>query len=107
MKNMGTTEMAKINVGGSPYTQVDQAGSVSLEQTKRSILAVLMKNLENPHPEVVRTTDLADSLGYDIDRTRAVLNILEKSGLSQTDIEGECSIITCEGLRWARGYCHQ
>lgn len=74
--------------------------AVSLENYKQRILAVLSENLNNPQPEVVDSVRIAEALQMELAETRQVIKILNDAGAVESDLDGQYSLITREGLRW-------
>lgn len=81
-----------------------KTSSTTRESIKMCILSILEANLIHNPPQPVATqhfTQLTGCPGKTIDE---VLRLLDDSGLVQTDIDVQCSIITFKGLQWIRSF---
>jgi serine/threonine protein kinase len=58
----------------------------------------LVENLSNPQPQVVHSRLIADKLKMSLKDTCQLLKIMHEMGVVVSDIEGENSLITREGL---------
>ena len=76
--------------------------AMSREYSKQRILAVLNENLKHSQPEVVDSVRIAEALQMELDETRQVIKILNETGAVVSDLDGQYSLITREGLLWLR-----
>lgn len=74
--------------------------AMSLEYHKHRILAVLSENLKRPQPEVVDSVSIAEALQMELAETRQVIKILNEAGAVESDLDGDYSLITRQGLLW-------
>lgn len=73
---------------------------MSLEYRKRLVLSVLSENLKQPQPEVVDSGRIAKALHMELAETRQIIKILGEAGAVESDLDGQYSLITREGLLW-------
>ncbi len=73
---------------------------MSLEYRKRQVLSVLSDNLKHPQPEVVDSGRIAETLHMGLAETRQIVKILREAGAVESDLDGQYSLITREGLLW-------
>ena len=71
---------------------------MSMHEHQLQVLAILSKNLQNPHPQNVPTISIAGELEIQLPRLRLVLNIMNAMGLIQTDSDLQYNLITPKGL---------
>lgn len=71
---------------------------MSILTKKQQVLEILGENLSNPQPQVVNSRLIADKLKMPMKDTCQLLKIMHKLGVVISDIEGQNSLITKEGL---------
>ena len=74
--------------------------AMSLEYRKQRVLSVLSENLKHPQPEVVDSVRIAEALQMELAETRQIIKILSEAGAVESDLDGQYSLITREGLLW-------
>jgi DNA-binding IclR family transcriptional regulator len=74
--------------------------TMSLDFRKQRVLSVLSENLKQPQPEVVDSVRIAEALQMGLAETRQIVKILSEAGAVESDLDGEHSLITREGLLW-------
>jgi len=74
--------------------------TISLEYRKQRVLSVLSENLKQPQPEVVDSVRIAEALHMELAETRQIIKILSEAGAVESDLDGQYSLITREGLLW-------
>ena len=72
---------------------------MSILTKKQQILEVLVENLNNPQPQVVNSELIADKLNLSMKETCQLLKIMHEMGVVESDLEGQHSLITKEGLK--------
>jgi hypothetical protein len=77
---------------------MEVAMAMSLDQER--ILGILSENLNNPHPEVVASLNIARALKMEPARVRQVIKVLDHVGSVVTDLDGSHVLITSQGLQW-------
>jgi predicted transcriptional regulator len=71
---------------------------MSILTKKQQVLEVLVENLSNPQPQVVHSELIADKLKMSMKDTCQLLKIMHEMGIVVSDLEGQHSLITREGL---------
>lgn len=71
---------------------------MSILAKKQQVLEVLVENLSNPQPQVVNSELIADKLKMSMKDTCRLLKVMHEMGVVVSDIEGQHSLITKEGL---------
>ena len=74
--------------------------AMSLEYRKQRVLSVLSENLNHPQPDVVDSVRIAETLLMELAETRQIIKILSEAGAVESDLDGQYSLITREGLLW-------
>ena len=72
--------------------------TMSILTKKQQVLEILVENLSNPQPQVVNSGLIADKLKMSMTDTCQLLKIMHEMGVVVSDIEGQNSLITKEGL---------
>lgn len=72
---------------------------MSLRTKSLQILSILSDNLKNPEPQLVRSTYLADKMQVSVKEIQQILKVMDSLGVIQSDVEGQYSLITPEGMR--------
>lgn len=72
---------------------------MSMLAKKKQILQILVANLNNSEPQVVHSEMIADKLEMSVKETCQMLKIMHKLGMVISDLEGQKSLITIEGLK--------
>ncbi len=71
---------------------------MSVLEKKQQVLEILFKNLSNPQPQVVSSGLIADKLEMSVKETCQLIKILHEMGMVVSDLEGQKSLITKEGV---------
>lgn len=71
---------------------------MSILAKKQQVLEILVANLDNPQPQVVHSEFIADTLKLSTKDTCQLLKVMHEMGLVVSDLEGQYSLITKEGL---------
>ncbi len=71
---------------------------MSIHTKKQQVLEILYENLSNPQPQVVRSELIATQLKMSMKDTCQLLKIMHEMGVVVSDMEGQNSLITKEGL---------
>ena len=71
---------------------------MSILLKKRQLLAVLVENINNPHPQVVPSEMIASKLDMSLKDTCHLLKIMHEMGVVICDAAGQSALITREGL---------
>ncbi|MCP3889063.1 MAG: hypothetical protein GY702_09365 [Desulfobulbaceae bacterium] len=71
---------------------------MSIQSKKLQVLGVLAENLSNPQPQVVQSGLIANKLEMSLKDTCQLLKIMHEMGVVVSDLEGQSSLITREGL---------
>jgi Mn-dependent DtxR family transcriptional regulator len=71
---------------------------MSILASKQQILEILAENLKNPQPQVVPSRLIANKLKMSMKDTCQLIKIMHQMGVVESDIDGQQSLITREGL---------
>ena len=71
---------------------------MSICADKEQILKILAENLKNPHPQVVPSRQIANKLNRSEKETCQLIKIMHQMGVVISDVDGQLSLITREGL---------
>ena len=71
---------------------------MSILAKKQQVLGVLVENLSNPQPQVVNSELIADKLEMSMKDTCQLLKVMHEMGMVVSDLDGQYSLITQEGL---------
>lgn len=71
---------------------------MSIRNKKQQVLEILHENLSNPQPQVVHSELIAAKLEMSMKDTCQLLKIMHQMGVVVSDMEGQNSLITKEGL---------
>ena len=71
---------------------------MSILAKKQQVLEVLVENLSNPQPQVVNSELIADKLKMSMKDTCQLLKVMHEMGMVISDLDGQYSLITQEGL---------
>jgi predicted transcriptional regulator len=71
---------------------------MSILTKKQQVLEILFENLSNPQPQVVNSGLIAAKLNMSVKDTCQLLKIMHEMGVVVSDLEGQNSLITKEGL---------
>lgn len=71
---------------------------MSILANKQQVLEILVENLRNPQPQVVNSQLIADKLNMSVDEICQLIKIMHQMGVVISDIDGQKSLITREGL---------
>lgn len=72
---------------------------MSIQAKKHQILEILVENLRSVQPQVVPSEIIADKLEMSVKETCSLLKIMHEMGVVVSDLEGQNSLITREGIR--------
>jgi predicted transcriptional regulator len=72
---------------------------MSILANKQLVLEILVENLKNTQPQVMNSQQIADRLNMSVKDTCQLIKIMHEMGVVISDVEGEKSLITKEGLR--------
>ena len=72
---------------------------MSILTNKQQILEILVENLKNTQPQVMNSHQIADRLNMSVKDTCQLIKIMHEMGVVISDVDGEKSLITKEGLR--------
>ena len=64
------------------------------------VLAILLKNLHNPQPQLVPTTAISEEMDIQLPKLHRVLNTMNATGLIQTNSDLQYNLITRKGLNY-------
>lgn len=67
---------------------------------KQQVLEILVENLKNPQPQAVNSQHIADKLKMSVKDTCHLMKIMHQMGVVISDVEGQKSVITREGLHF-------
>ncbi len=65
---------------------------------RKQVLEILVENLKNSQPEVVNSQHIANKLKMSEKDTCQLMKIMHQMGVVISDVEGQKSLITREGL---------
>ncbi len=71
---------------------------MSILANKQQVLEILVDNLKNSQPQVVNSELIANKLNMSVKDTCQLVKIMHQMGVVISDIEGQKSLITKEGL---------
>ena len=71
---------------------------MSILANKQQVLEILVENLKNSQPKVVSSHQIADKLNMSVDEICQLIKIMHQMGVVESDIDGQKSLITREGL---------
>jgi predicted transcriptional regulator len=72
---------------------------MSILANKQQVLEILVENLKNTQPQVMNSHQIADKLNMSVKDICQLIKIMHEMGVVISDVEGEKSLITKEGLR--------
>ncbi len=72
---------------------------MSIRNKKQQVLQILYENLSTSQPQVVHSELIASKLKMSTKDTCQLLKIMHAMGVVVSDMEGQNSLITKEGLR--------
>lgn len=64
------------------------------------VLKLLSENLNNPHPQLVRSNDIASSLNMSLKDTHLLLKIMDHMGVIKIHDDNYLSLITPDGIQY-------
>jgi len=73
---------------------------MSLYTSRNKLLEILADNLKNPHPDLMKSDEIARRLNMTLGETRQMLRSMHGMGIVESDMEGEYCLITPSGLQW-------
>ncbi len=71
---------------------------MSILKKRQQVLEILFENLSNPQPQVVNSRLIAAKLNISVKDTCQLLKMMHEVGEVVSDLEGQNSLITKEGL---------
>ena len=72
---------------------------MSIFANKKQVLEILVENLKNSQPEVVNSQHIANELKISEKDTCQLMKIMHQMGVVISDLDGQRSLITIEGLQ--------
>ena len=72
---------------------------MSILANRQQVLEILVENLKNSQPQVVNSRHIADKLKMSEKETCQLIKIMHQMGVVISDMDGQKSLITREGLR--------
>ena len=72
---------------------------MSINAKKQQVLELLRSNLNNPQPQVVQSKFIAEKLNIPLKETCHLLKIMDQMGVVISDLDGQNSLITMDGLK--------
>lgn len=72
---------------------------MSIHAKQHQVLELLRSNLNTPQPQVVQSQFIAEQLNIPLKETCHLLKIMNQMGVVISDLEGEKSLITRDGLK--------
>lgn len=73
---------------------------MSICTNKLQVLEILVENLKNAQPQVVNSRHIADKLKISEKDTCQLMKIMHQMGVVISDMDGQKSLITREGLHF-------
>jgi len=73
---------------------------MSILANKQRVLEILVDNLKNSQPQVVYSQLIADKLNMSVKDTCQLVKVMHQMGVVISDMDGQKSVITKEGLLW-------
>jgi DNA-binding IclR family transcriptional regulator len=70
---------------------------------KLQVLHILSENLQNPEPQLVRSSDIAQRLKMTMPETQTLLKVLSDMGVIESNVDNQLSLITREGVHYLSG----
>jgi predicted transcriptional regulator len=67
---------------------------------KKEILKVLVENLNNDHPQIVETQEIANRLNMNPKEISRIIKKMQQVGEVESDPDGQKLLITRQGLSW-------
>lgn len=68
--------------------------------SQNQLLEILADNLKNPHPELMKSDEIARRLNITLQETKQMLRSMQGMGTVESDMEGDYCLITLCGLQW-------
>ncbi len=68
--------------------------------SQNQLLEILADNLKNPHPELMKSDEIAKRLNITLEETKKILRSMHGMGTVESDMEGDYCLITLCGLQW-------
>lgn len=73
---------------------------MSSSTCRNRLLEILANNLKNPHPDLMKSDEIARRLKITLGETKQMLRSMHGMGIVESDMEGEYCLITPSGLQW-------
>ncbi|ADW18439.1 hypothetical protein Despr_2296 [Desulfobulbus propionicus DSM 2032] len=73
---------------------------MSIGTKKLQVLHILSQNLNNPHPQLVRSHDIANQLNLSLSETYLLLKVMNDQGVIESNVDHQLSLITRKGLQY-------
>ncbi|MBM9537934.1 hypothetical protein [Desulfobulbus alkaliphilus] len=70
---------------------------------KLQVLHILSENLNNPEPQLVRSSDIAQRLKMTVPETQTLLKVLNDMGVIESNVDNQLSLITRKGVHYLSG----
>ena len=72
---------------------------MSIGTKKLQVLHILSQNLNNPQPQLVRSSDIASQLNLSLPETHLILKVMNDLGVIESNVDHQLSLITRKGLQ--------
>ena len=73
---------------------------MSVGTMKYQVLHILSQNLNNPQPQLVNSSDIANQLKLSLLETQRLLKIMNNMGVIESNMDLQLSLITRKGLQY-------
>jgi DNA-binding IclR family transcriptional regulator len=73
---------------------------MSIVARKIEVLHILSQNLQNPQPQLVRSSDIANQLNLSLSETQLLLKVMNDMGVIESNVDNQLSLITQKGLHY-------
>jgi DNA-binding IclR family transcriptional regulator len=73
---------------------------MSIAARKIEVLHILSQNLQNPQPQLVRSSDIANQLNLSLSETQLLLKVMNDMGVIEINVDNQLSLITQKGLHY-------
>lgn len=73
---------------------------MTIAARKIEVLHILSQNLQNPQPQLVRSSDIANQLNLSLSETQLLLKVMNDMGVIESNVDNQLSLITQKGLHY-------
>jgi len=73
---------------------------MSVGTMKYQVLHILSQNLNNPQPQLVNSSDIANQLKLSLLETQRLLKVMNNMGVIESNMDLQLSLITRKGLQY-------